>query len=250
MTVKRTLSAKRWLYVLIGPLASIVVFVVTYFVLNKFENQIPENAVPALLLSVLTMMIVHSVKSHGEVEKNSENSNNMIEAIRNYLHVIPLGHPVTALSYIESKIENIKFASNTSFNTEDEIEYSTDKFYKTEQYSKFYSRLCNAIEGGSITWRELGDSDATQRFYAHKSKIKNNQASHYRFRVLEQMLVPQINFIILEYQDCSSCEVLFNWDYTTHGEEPTVLLSRDEKIVRMFTAHFDNLWKKGTTPHE
>ncbi len=41
-------------------------------------------------------------------------------------------------------------------------------------------------------------------------------------------------------------EVLFNWDFRGLGQDPIVLLSRDDKIVEMFYIHFNNLWESAS----
>ena len=58
-----------------------------------------------------------------------------------------------------------------------------------------------------------------------------------------------MNFIILEYKDGKK-EVLFHWDFRGLGQDPIVLLSRDDKIVEMFYIHFNNLWESASPDYD
>lgn len=58
-----------------------------------------------------------------------------------------------------------------------------------------------------------------------------------------------MNFILLEYRDGAK-EVLFNWDFRSAGQDPTVLISRDRQIVEMFAIHYTMLWRRATEDHD
>lgn len=87
-------NIQKWFNLLIGPVLAIIAFMVTYFLLNRYSTTtIPTNAIPALSLSILIMVIAQSIKTTNEIEKTSAYSDKVYEAVKNYLHVIRLGSP-------------------------------------------------------------------------------------------------------------------------------------------------------------
>jgi hypothetical protein len=70
----------------------------------------------------------------------------------------------------------------------------------------------------------------------------------YKYRVISHN-EPQINFfILLEYFEGSK-EVLFN-DFRGMGQDPIVLISRDNHIVEMFAIQFNLLWRRASEDHD
>ena len=94
--------------------------------------------------------------------------------------------------------------------------------------------------------KEIGDKHALQRFRNTFNLTK--KSDKYKYRLISHS-EPQMNFIILEYKDGKK-EVLFNWDFRGLGQDPIVLLSRDDKIVEMFYIHFNNLWESASPDYD
>ncbi|MDD2367654.1 MAG: hypothetical protein PHQ90_00035 [Sulfuricurvum sp.] len=244
-------TIQKWFNLLIGPALAIIAFLVTYFLLNRYSTtNIPTNAIPALSLSILIMVIAQSIKTNTEIEKTSAYSDKVYEAVKNYLHVIRLGSPETAIAYIDSKFPTLKVVSNTSFNLDDEINDANERFYETEKYADFQKTLLANLGRPNLLWKEIGDETAMSRFRDLSKNMKNKKNSdRYKYKFINSLFGPQINFIILEYMDDTK-EVLFNWDFRSPGQVPVVLLSRDEKIIDMFGVHFANLWKEASDDHD
>ncbi len=241
----------RWLTILVGPILSLIAFVVTYYIdpLN-FSSQQAYAALPAFLLSILILLVNHQITTSLEVQKTSDYSDRIFEAIKNYMHVTPIGSPEKAQSYINTRISSLKEVKNTSFNIEGIKERADDKFYDTETYSETSRQAALHISQGLI-WMEVGDKFAVGRFrslWNATAALVGDGNVRYRYRLLAHQ-EPQINFIILEYKDGSS-EVLFNWDLRNIGQDPVVLLSREHQIVSMFSVQFDYLWKSGSKDHD
>ncbi len=248
---------KKWFNILYAPILGIASFIIIYFFLNNYTtNVVALNAVPALSASILFMVLAQNIKVNQEIEKTSIVSDKVYEAIKNYLHVIQLGSPETAIVYINSKfspnnVPQLRAAYNTSFNLEDEIDDANDRFYMTKEYSDFQNNMTKNIgERQNFLWKELGDETALPRFRKMHNTIQGKEyPDKYKYKHIPSLHGPQINFIILEYTDDKK-EVLFNWDFRSPGQVPVVLLSRDEKIINMFAVHFSNQWKAAVPDHD
>jgi len=249
--LKNNSSSTRLLLFLVGPILSLIAFVVTYYLdpLN-FEKKSQLGALPAFLLSILILIINHQFTTTNEVQRTTEVSDRIFEAIKDYMHVTSVGSPEKAQEYINGRIPALREVQNTSFNMEFESERSEEKFYGTPAYEetgiaiKIYCRK-------SLIWKDLGDHYAADRFRRLKLNIEpkeNGKTAGYNYRLIKHR-EPQINFIILEYRD-GSREVLFNWDFRGVGQDPTVLLSREPQIVRMFAEQFTHLWRTASPDHD
>ena len=131
-----------------------------------------------------------------------------------------------------------------------ERERSDEKFYETNHYNKALEQLAIYSTKGMI-WKDLGDKYALDRFrhtLEVSNKVSKGRSSKYKYRLINHN-EPQINFIILEYQD-GNREVLFNWDFRGTGQDPTVLLSRDRHIIEMFSVQFQQLWQRASVDHD
>lgn len=244
-------SSNRLLLFLVGPILSLIAFVVTYYLdpLN-FGEKDQLGALPAFLLSVLILIINHQFTTTNEVQRTSDVSDRIFEAIKDYMHVTSVGSPERAQEYINGRIPALREVQNTSFNIDLESERAEEKFYGTPTYTetgkaiKIYCRK-------SLIWKDLGDHYAADRFrkLSEEMELKDNgQTAGYNYKLIKHR-EPQINFIILEYQD-GSREVLFNWDFRGVGQDPTVLLSREPQIVRMFAEQFTHLWRTASPDHD
>jgi len=234
-------SARRksnWIYIIIGPVLSLVAFVLTYF-LNPFQYQYSLAAIPAFLLSVIILIISHIIATFREVEKVSLDSDRVHEAIRNYLHVTKIGTPKKAWEYIMHRLPVLEYVQNTSFNFDDENEQSNDRLYDNRTYQQSALKIARHVEQG-LRWNDIGDSTAIERFRRIENNIKENKnLGSYSFKLIKQV-EPQIGFVLLTYKDGTS-EVLFNWDFRDIPQDPVVLLSRDREIFTMFAAQFRGL---------
>ncbi len=229
----------KWFDYSFGPSIAIIVFLFTYWLdpMGYGPKQV-ATAIPAFLLSIIILFIEHGRIVSKEAKKSSELSDRVYEAVKNYLHVIRIGSPIKAMEYINTRIPALSEIKNTSFNTFSEIERSNEKFYITNEYDDFQKQIIKYISK-SLLCKELGDQFALDRFRKIYTVIKDKDK--YKYKLISHA-EPQINFIILEYRDGNK-EVLFNWDFRGLGQDPIVLLSKDEKIVDMFYIHFNNLWK-------
>lgn len=241
--IKKTIHNKANLWVLlIGPILSLLAFVITYFLDPlHYSTQSSLAAIPAFLLSVIVLIISHIIVIFKEVEKVSSDSDRIREAVKNYLHVTKIGTPKKAWEYIIHRLPILDYVQNTSFNFGDENEQSTERLYDDHNYQQSAIQIACQVEQG-LTWKDIGDSTAIYRFRKIHSCIKSNKSKgNYSFRLIRQS-EPQIGFVLLTYKD-GTTEVLFNWDFRDIPQDPVVLLSRDREIFNMFAAQYKGLWR-------
>lgn len=242
----------RWITILIGPILSLIAFVVTYYIDPlKFGTTEALSALPAFLLSIIILMITQNITNSLDIEKHSEFSDRIYEAVKNYLHVTIIGSPEVALKYINDRIPVLSEVKNTSFNIIGETERADEKFYDSVFYQMFIDNIAKYCHS-SLMWKDIGDRLALARFRTLSNNIYNsvsdNSHKRYKYR-LTSGNEPQINFIILEYNN-GDREVLFNWDYRKIGIDPLVLISRDSQIIEMFAVQFYHLWKSASEDHD
>lgn len=241
----------RLLLFFVGPVLSLIAFVVTFYLDPlRFGSQEPLAALPAFLLSVLILIINHQFTTTNEMQKNSEVSDKIIDAIKDYMHVTSLGSPRKAQEYINGRLPSLREVQNTSFNLEFESERANEKYYNTETFEAL-GRLINHHCRKSLIWKDIGDQYSVTRFRTLDQSITKSARGgqhSYSYRVIQHR-EPQINFVLLEYAD-GSREVLFNWDFRGTGQDPTVLLSREQQIVRMFAEQFAHLWRGASVDHD
>ena len=236
----------KWIDYSFGPVIAIIVFLFMYW-LDPFQYGPKQvaTAIPAFLFSIIILFIEHGRIVSKEARKSSDLSDRVYDAVKNYLHVIRIGSPVKAMEYINTRISTLVEIKYTSFNTTQEIERSNEKFYSMEEYNKFQKEIARYM-AKPLLCKEIGDKHALQRFRNTFNLTK--KSDKYKYRLISHS-EPQMNFIILEYKDGKK-EVLFNWDFRGLGQDPIVLLSRDDKIVEMFYIHFNNLWESASPDYD
>jgi len=249
--VNRKDILSKWIFALVGPTLAIVAFVVTFFLdpLN-FGSQQPLAAIPAFLLSIVILIINQNINTNHEMQKASNYSDRIYEAIKDYMHVTPLGSPEKALQYIASRTSSLREVKNTSFNLDAELDRASEKFYDTDQYQEAKEKIAY-YTSKNLIWKDIGDRFAVNRFRFIQEASTNYagvRKSKYKYRLIIHN-EPQMNFIILEYTD-GSREVLFNWDFRGIGQDPTVLISRDRQIIEMYAIHFEHLWRCASKDHD
>ena len=230
------------IFLIISPILSLVAFVLTYILdpLN-YSEQSSLAAIPAFLISVIILIISHIIVTSREVEKVSADSDRVYEVVKDYLHVTKIGTPKKAWEYIIHRLPALEYIQNTSFNFEDESEQSSERLYDAHSYQQSAAKIARQIEQG-LTWKDIGDSSAVERFRRIESSIKENKSlGSYIFKLIQQS-EPQIGFVLLTYKD-GTAEVLFNWDFRDIPQDPIVLISRDREIFNMFAAQFKGLWR-------
>lgn len=230
----------HWLPLIISPILAVVSFVLTYF-LNplNYNTQSPLAAIPAFLLSIIILIIGHTITTFKEMEKVSTDSNRIFDAVKNYLHVTKIGTPKSAWEYVVHRLPILEYVQNTSFNFGDENEQSSERLYDANVYEQSFAQIAQYVSQG-LTWKDIGDSTAISRFQKIKSCINEKKSvGKYDFKLI-RCLEPQIGFILLTYKDGTK-EVLFNWDFRDIPQDPIVLLSRDDEIFNMFAAQFKGL---------
>lgn len=241
----------KWLGILSGPILSLIAFVVSYYLDPlKFGNQEELAAIPALLFSIIVLLIGQGINTDLEIRKASMYSGQACEAVKDYLHVIKIGSPEKALQYIIGRLPSLREVDNTSFNIEGEQERASEKYYDTETYNDSCKQI-SYYASKQLIWKDIGDSWAINRFREIESetrRLSKGNTYHYKYKIIGHK-DPQMNFIILEYTD-DTREVLFNWDFRGIGKDPTVLLSRDYQIIEMFAIHYAHLWRKATVDHD
>ena len=238
-------------YALIGPILSLIAFIITYFIdpLN-FGGQQPMAAVPAFLLSVVILIINQNINTNIEIRKASIYSGRIYEAIKDYLHVTKLGSPENAVSYINSRMPSLREAKNTTFNTVQALDRAEEKFYETDSYLDTMQLIAMHCSK-KLIWKDIGDAFAIDRcrdIAITSQNLAKGSKSRYKYKLITHQ-EPQMNFIILEYTDGEK-EVLFNWDFRGIGQDPTVLLSRDKQIIDMFSIHYEHLWRSANVDHD
>lgn len=242
-------NSKKWLLLLIfNSLLSIVVFVISYFLDPlKYTSQTTLAAIPAFLLSIIVLIIGQNISTHNEIDKVSDDSEIICETVKNYLHVTKIGTPKSAWEYIINRLPVLEFVQNTSFNYMDESEQTRERLYDGLIYQQSYSRIAKYVNRG-LTWKDIGDSSALERFKKIRSFVSNKNKGMYIYKIISQS-EPQIGFIILTYKD-GSTEVLFNWDFRDIPQDPVVLLSRDQEIINMFAAQYKGLWRTAVEDYD
>jgi hypothetical protein len=246
-----TWKAIRWISLLGAPVLSLIAFVLTYWLDPlKFGTHQPLSALPAFLLSIIILIIGQTIRSGIELEHASTYSRKTYEAIKRYLHVTPIGSPEEAFRYINGRIPVLREVQNTSFSIDDESERADEKLYETEVYEKTCQELAYHC-CKTLIWKDVGDRLAIKRLRSTRdlcNTISKGRKYGYRFKLISHN-EPQMNFIILEYND-GTREVLFNWDFRGNGQDPTVLISRDQQMVEMFAIHFTLLWRRASEDHD
>lgn len=235
----------------IGPVLSLIAFVMTYYLdpLN-FEEHQAFAALPAFLLSIVILQIAHNIDTSREIRKGNSHSDRIYEAVKDYLHVTSLGSPEKAMEYIINRLPALKEVKNTSFNLENEQERADEKFYDTDTYNSAMNKIAYYAAKKTI-WKDIGDRMAVDRLrliHDNSQRYSKGKSNYYKYKLILNN-EPQLNFIILEFKD-DNREVLFNWDFRGIGQDPTVLISRDNKIIDMFSIHYAHLWKRASLDHD
>lgn len=247
----RDKTSFAWIGLIASPVAGLATFLITYFIdpLN-FGGHNALAAIPAILLAVVVLLIGQNVAAYRELERAANQTREIYEAVKDYLHVTKLGSPERGMRYIASRLPILQEVRNTSFNLRDQTDRADDMYYDTDLYRELSTAIAQWSCKG-LRWKDIGDSLAVSRFrniYRAAHSSGRESTSRYQYRLIKHN-EPQLNFIILGYEDGTS-EVLFNWDFRNLGQDPIVLLSRDRDIVQMFTVQFEQLWKRASPDHD
>lgn len=237
-----------WLPIVGGPVVALIAFFVGYWLdpMNLKEMK----GLSAFFFSVLVLMIGQWLVTIQEIQKTAIYSDRLYDAIKNYLHVTPVGSPEEALRYVHGRLPVLREVQNTRLNTAEERERSNEKLYESSAFDGLINEIplhCRK----ELIWKDIGDSQALPIFrqlHGESARTAPRKNSHYKYKLLSH-LEPQINFILLEYLNGEK-EVLFNWDFRGTGQDPTVLISRDRHIVEMFSIQFTLLWRYGSDDHD
>jgi hypothetical protein len=233
-----------WLPVVGGPVVALIVFVVGYW----FDPASLPKGVSAFFFSVLILMIGQWLVTVTEIQKTAVFSDRLYDAVKNYLHVTRAGSPEEALRYICQRLPALREVQNTRLNVPEEVERSNEKLYESDAFESLVKEIpwyCKR----DLIWKDIGDQSALPLFRTlHGESTVAGKAPKYKYKVLSHV-EPQMNFILLEYRDGEK-EVLFNWDFRSAGQDPTVLISRDRHIVEMFTIHYTMLWRRAAEDHD
>jgi len=241
-----TPNLKSLILLTFGPVLSLVAFVIMfYFDPLNFSQFKSISALPAFLLSIVILVIHHSIRNLSHIDRTKTHSQQMYEAVRYNLHVTILGSADVALNYLTSRLPSLREVKNTSFNVEMEIERSNEKLYNSKNYIYLVDAIIN-FTSKDLLWKDIGDKYSIERF--RKVYNQDQNSGNYKYRLINSSL-PIINFILLEFHD-GKREVLFNWDYRSRGQDPIVMVSRESQIVEMFTIQFAHLWESGSIDHD
>lgn len=246
---KGTIRRSQWVSLVIGPMLSLVAYVVSYY-LNPIhlKDSTAAAAIPAFLLSVVILIIGHNLATFLEVERVSADSDRIYEAIKDYLHVTKVGTPKVAWQYVMHRLSILDDVRNTSLNLVDEADRADERFYESDEYERSSREIIQWTER-RLRWKDIGDRGALARVRAFDSLAKaGRNPNHYEYRLISHN-EPQINFILLTYRD-GGAEVLFNWDFRDVAQDPIVMLSRDRDIVNMFAVQFEYLWRSAVHDHD
>jgi hypothetical protein len=235
-----------WLPIVAGPAIALIVFLAGYWIdpLGLKETK----GIAAFFFSVIVLMIGQWLVTVTEVQKTACYSDRLYDAIKNYLHVTAVGSPEEALRYIQGRLPILREVQNTRLNIPEEAERADEKLYESSAFEGLLSQIPMYCKK-DLMWKDLGDAQALPLFRRlHSQCASSTKTSRYKFRLLSHA-EPQINFILLEYRDGAK-EVLFNWDFRSAGQDPTVLISRDSHIVEMFAVQFTMLWRRAAEDHD
>lgn len=248
--VKERTTVAQWLYLLVGPILSIACFVVTYYG-NIFSlGKDPLSSIPALLFSILVLIVTQSLSTHLEVKKTKHEYSNILETVKRYNHVISIGSPEVAMQYVGDRLQLLNEVWNTSVNMKKEEEDAEYNIYSRDSYLKTYERALRLCRENKLLWKDIGNLEAKKRLKKLVQNSVKDETKYYQYRFING-IVPQINFIILRYRDVhTKSEVLFNWDHRDSEKNPIVLLSQDDKIVKMFMTHYNDLWENASRSHD
>lgn len=237
------LQGPRWVFLVAGPILSLIAFVVAYYIdpLN-FGSNAPLAAVPAFLLSIVVLLIAHNLAAFRELERVSQDADQINDSVKNYLHITKVGTPEKAIQYVLGRLPIVAEVKSTRLNMVDEIERVDERLYSSKAYTDMDPHILRWTRR-HLRWKDIGDARAVERLRATaRLAAKSDTSAHqYQYRLIKHD-EPQITFTHLTYLD-GSVEVLFNWDFRNFGQDPTVLLSRDRDIVDMFAIQFEHLWR-------
>lgn len=237
-----------WLPIITGPIVALIAFTLAYWI-DPLSIRETKGAV-ALFVSILILMISQWLVTVTEMQKAAKYSDRLYEAIKSYLHVTSVGSPENALRYINERMPILREVQNTRLNLSEEDERLEEKLYTSDAFESLQKNISLFCKKDLI-WKDIGCSKALPGFRELHCRCLSNKSakgSRYKYRLLTHA-EPQINFILLEYKGGEK-EVLFNWDFRGVGQDPTVLVSRDQHIVEMFSIQFSMLWRSTVEDHD
>jgi hypothetical protein len=231
-----------------GPALGLVSFIFfSYY--SPYTVGSSESIVFALAITTFFIVLSHMYFMWHQYNHHVEQTEKIENIIKNSIHIIPVGSVVKAFEYINSRLPSIAEVQNTSFTTPESRDKANYKFYKTDVFEKVNENISKYAATG-LFWRDIGDNkDALQEMQGRYDRSMSINKKHkYDYRKIKNK-VPKMNFIILKYNNGDE-EVLFNWDLRDKSGEPTVYISRDVEIVRMFEVHYTDLWEFSVEAHD
>jgi len=161
---------------------------------------------------------------------------------KQHIKIVKMGTPKSAWNYVIDILPVLECAYNTSFNFDDaQYKQSNERLYESDAYKKSLIKIARQVEKG-LTWKDVGDSTALERFHKIESSInKSKSVGIYEFKIIGH-IEPQMNFILLTHKDGTS-EVLFNWDFRNIPHDPIVHLTKDRDMYAMYLMQFEDLWR-------
>lgn len=225
----------------------IVLSLIAFFVLLKGDpfgltrvSGNPEHT--AFFVSIIVLLLTEKLASIQRKVENETIGNNIVEMVKSSHSVTQFRDPRSAIHYVRAQLPQLRDVENISVNMKEEIEHVDSQLYRASEYSDLKREIAQCVMNG-LRWRDIGDQYAETRFSDIANMIiRESSQGIYKYKFLKHK-EPQMTFIVLRYRNGSPTEVLFNWDYRQPGQEPIVLLSRDERIVQMYSIHFSNLWQ-------
>lgn len=252
---------------IIITVSEFILSLLSFILVTKFDPLYVSDkqslaSIPAFFISVIIILIGNSINNILEIHRSNnyykiihndvnEHHQKISDTMINHLNVISIGSPKVAFNYVLENLNDLSEVKNTSFTLDDEVDSANINLYKTEEYKAILKKISKFIDHGGF-WRDIGDDYAKTRFEKIANQVKKpntDNSNHYIYKLLIQN-ISQINFILLKYKEGEKKEVLFNWDFKSAGQDPIVLLSREDQIINMFSSHFEYLWRQASLDHD
>ena len=184
---RRDKQSFAWLALVAGPLVALTTFLITYFADPlDFGGHNALAAIPAVLLAVVMLLIGQNIAAYRELERTANQSREIYEAVKDYLHVTKIGSPEAGMRYIASRLPILREVRNTSFNLRGQTDRADDMFYDTDLYHDLSMAIAHWSRKG-LRWRDIGDPLAIERFREiHRTAhLPSNATARYQYRLIK-----------------------------------------------------------------